>query len=224
MGKFERELKQRVKQAQPTFEEFAEKHNITVDSPQNGVAVKAVHPLEGKKRYFIIGAICLVLVVAILCAIFYRPQNNPTDLNFTTGNITNAPMTVEQCDFYMERAGTDIQLTNKENSIVKTKKPSVEVFATITGEIDVVDGDLYVVEMNFYIDARYPLFNQEKYEDMPYTKQIDEHTFYYGEPNTVENDGFNTYRIKSEYNGNTCYIKIQCLEQSIDQFLTLFCA
>lgn len=233
MGRFERDIRKKMKESDQSFDEWFAEHRdrLTNFEPPEEPA-SDLGPVRVRRRTFawLTGAVALLLVAFIVTAVFLfrgRSQSQPQlpsqpqipDLSFGEEGVYMEALTAEELQQTLQQVPALTRLTVTEQRAVRHQQDDSTVMVIVIGEQETKD-DYYFVEAKVQYNENYNFSEKMYYEDLKNKTVIGNTQVSYDE-NGTDKYGFAEYRILSETDGATVYWTVSSVNDLLEEWLQL---
>lgn len=225
MGKFERDIRKKLKNEVEDFDKWYEKNKSQLIRFEKELSDEAqtsnnTVQLKKKKWWLIPVAFLLVAVSVFLC--FLPMMRETTPSYFGDEAVYNTEMTEEDRDKVLNEFPFMAEILYPTfRKILKTDDNSL-VFMIIRGEIE-TEQDYYFLTLQIEYNSYYNFLAKPTYQELENETIVNSYSVHY-ELIGLDPDGLNLYRILAERNGQKTYWEVHCFEESILQFIDLIFA
>ena len=227
MGRFERDLKKKVKGTKKDYAEWYGEHEKEImqcveeaDSEVDQGNVKIKKRATGKIWIFVSAALLLITIIAVFGIMMDKNGNRvPAIPNLTFGeeNVKNEVMNDEDINEVVSQFPQITKLVVIDGiSIVYIEDGSV-VMNVINGELETPD-DFYLVNAKISYTDNFAFFDKWEYEELENKKVINGTTVEYGAKGT-DDYGMYQYCAFTRIGDVKLYWRVSCIEGLIDDWL-----
>lgn len=223
MGKFERKIRNQMKNDIEDFDVWFEKNqekltgftsNNTNYEMENNGAVKK----KTAKKWLIPLVFFLATVCVILCFLpMMRQEKTPT--HFGDDRVYEEVINEEGISTIIQENPFLSLFTYTGGSRLLKKDDESLVFIMLSGELE-TELDYYFVTVQIEYDPYYDFLSKPFYAKLKKQKEVNGFYIRYDLP-VLDGEELNWYRMLTQKDGQTIYWEIHCFEESIEQFIEL---
>lgn len=228
MGRFERDLKKRVKNTKKDFSEWYGEHEQQImqcidetDSEIDLGIVKAKRRPHAKV-WIVSGFIVLLAAVITLSVLLYSGTNSKTgmpDFTFGAESVNDVVMSEAEIGEVVDEFPQLSKFTIAEGiNVIYTEDGSV-VMNTINGEME-TDNDFYMIEVKIAYSDNFIFFDKWEFEDLENQIDVNGTDIEY-EPKGMDDYGLFLYYVVTQTEDATLYWKVSCIEGLFDEWLQI---
>ena len=228
MGRFERDLKRKVKNTKKDYAEWYGEHEKEImqcvekaDSEVDLGNVKVKRSASVKIWIFASAVLLLIAFIAVFGMLNKNVNSVPEIPDFTFGeeNVNNEAMNDEDINEIVNQFPQITKLVVVDGiSIVYTEDGSV-VMNVINGELETPD-DFYLVNVKISYTDNFAFFDKWEYEELENKTVINGTEVEYGAKGT-DDYGMYQYCVFTRIGDVKLYWKVSCIEGLIDDWLQI---
>ncbi len=233
MGRFERDIRKKMKESDQSFDEWFAEHRdrLTNFKPPEEPA-SDLGPVRVRRRTFawLTGAVALLLVAFIVTAVFLfrgHSQSQPQlpsqpqipDLSFGEEGVYMEVLSENDYQQTIQRVPALVKLTITEQWAIRHSNDHSIVMVNLVGE-QITDTDCYFVNARIEYNENYMFLEKSQYDNLENVETIGDTLVSYGVAGTDEY-GLTEYRILSETDGATVYWTVSSVNDLLEEWLQL---
>ena len=227
MGRFERDIRKKIKESDQAFDKwFAEHRDRLTDFEPPEEPASDLGPVKVRRRTFawLTGAIAVLLAAFIVTAVFLfcgPPQSQPQipDLTFGEEGIYMNELSEEELQQATQLVPSLKTVTVTEKWAVRHNQDDSIVMVTIVGEQETAE-DYYFINARIVYNDAYNFSEKMYYEDLKNKTVIGITQVSYDE-NGADKYGFAEYRILSKTDDVTVYWTVSSVNGLLEEWLQL---
>lgn len=228
MGRFERDLKKKVKNTRKDYSEWYSEHeqqiSQCVGENNSGVdlgIVKAKRRMHAKV-WLVGGFIVLLAAVITLSVLLYNGTNDKPgipDFTFGAESVNDVAMSEEEINEVIDEIPQLSKFTIAEGINVIYIEDGSVVMNTINGELETSD-DFYLIYLRISYTDNFIFFDKWEFEDLQNRTVINGTEIEY-EAKGTDDYGMNLYYAVTQAEEATLYWSVSCIEGLFDEWLQI---